>query len=783
MLNAVPEELRNLVSESLRCLGEIILNKEGKKFFTEVEDLRLLTRSLRDADDEHVFVELQKALNVYFKKNSAHKLERITKSFGLALELINVCETSYRSFRIIKNSTTYEKQGQNPTSVTWVFTAHPTEARTEDTIEIFRRIQNLMIETLQGSRASFPNDELKYLLNLAWHADLAPTSKPSVEDEARHILNIVLSDESQKTVANFIRHSGHQLKLRTWVGGDKDGHPGVGPKQTLNSLQLSRDIILPKVFSLLESVLGDLKKHPASDSKNTTQKLIKSIQRIKTSSRALRKLTANDGKRVAAWNKSFHALSSQIEKELGSNFEQFTKIKSIFEVFPYLVLPLEMREDAAILKEIIESPKSKQKKFAIVQMLEKVKWLSGSGAQNYLQGFVISQCNESEDFMNALNLVNTYLGDERLPVIPLFENRHALETATTMVSKILTNKSVRQLIEAKWNHKLEVMVGYSDSSKEMGVLSSRYLIAKTLPQIASICSEKKITPIFFHGSGGSISRGGGSTSEQCSWWPAEAKSRIKMTIQGEMVQRSFASGPILIQNLKKLIEQNQTTAAKHHQTSAALAIFVSAQEKHYRNLVSEPKFLKLISEATPYEYLQHLQIGSRPAKRKKLDGISSLRAIPWVLCWTQTRSLLPVWWGIGSAWDAASEAERKAIYEDFKNSELISSYVKQLGFSLAKVEPGIWRLYLENLSTDEEYRKEFFAKFETEFAGACNFVQAMSGSKDLLWFRPWLGASIKVRSPMIFPIHLVQLWALKNHDVSLMRQTVTAIASGMLTTG
>ncbi len=783
MLDVVPAELRSLVSESLRCLGEIILAKEGRKFYDEVEALRLLTRSLRDSDDETVFSELQKRYAEFSKSNDGKKLEKLTKSFGLALELFNVCETAYRSYRIIHTATGTQQIDLKNTSVTWVFTAHPTEARTEATIEIFRRIQNLLIENLQGARSQFPSEELKYLLTLAWHADIAPTSNPSVEDEAKHILNIALSDESQKMVSNFMRESQHRLRLRTWVGGDKDGHPGVGPKQTQNSLQLSRDMILSKIVGLLESAVKDLTRHSAAESPAATKQIILAIKALKSKSKTLAKLKLADGKRVWVWKLQFAKLLESAQKKLGTPTEQLLKIKSLLELFPSFVMPLEMREDAAILKEICEAPKSQQRKFAIVQMLEKIKWLSAACRQEYLQGFVISQCNSADDFLNALKLVQTYLGDYNLPIIPLFENRHALENAADMVTKIPDVPKVRETIKTKWGNKLEVMVGYSDSAKEMGVLSSRYLISNTLPKVSKICAQHEITPVFFHGSGGSISRGGGSTSEQLSWWPAEAKSRIKMTIQGEMVQRSFASGPILIQNLKKLLHQNQIAAPRPHDKSDTLIKLIAGQETHYRALVAEPDFLKLISDATPYEYLQYLKIGSRPAKRKKLEGVSSLRAIPWVLCWTQTRSLLPIWWGLGSAWAAANAAERKAILNDFKNSELLSSYVKQLGFSLAKVEPGIWRMYLENLSSNPTYAKRFFERFEKEFEAACDFVDAMSGTTDLLWFRPWLGASIRVRSPMIYPLHLAQLWALKNHDVSLMRQTVTAIASGMLTTG
>lgn len=783
-LSNVPAELRKLVSESLRCLGEIIETQEGKKFYDEIENLRLLTRSLREAPSDEVFSQLQTYFEVFQKNNDSKKVEKITRSFGLALELINVCETAYRSFRVQHASLMLSSDSSlQPTSITWVFTAHPTEARTNEAIDLFRRIQNLLLEALQGLRVHFPSEELKFLLTLAWHTEIAPDAKPTVEDEAKHILNIVLADDSQKMITNFTRDSNQRIRLRTWVGGDKDGHPGVGAKQTLNSLQLSRATIVSKIQRLIESLLSDIHSQNITADPQDQKILDLPLKKLKNATKSFSKLKAKDGEKIEKWKRLFSTTCEYAVKKIGTTPSQFLKIQSLIELFPSLVLPLEMREDASVLSDIKKSSIKKQRTFPIVQMLSQIRTLSGGQPQAYVQGFIISQCNSALDFSNAMGLVQDYLKDESLPVIPLFETRHALETSGEMVEKILADTHVLKTIKNKWNQKFEVMVGYSDSAKEVGVLSSRFLISKALPEISKICQKHDLTPVFFHGSGGSISRGGGSTSEQCSWWPAEARKRIKMTIQGEMVQRSFASAPILLQNLKKLLQQNQGPVPTNYEVSSSLEWFVAKQEQEYQKLVSEPDFLKMISDATPYEYLQFLKIGSRPASRKKLEGIASLRAIPWVLCWTQTRSLLPVWWGVGSAWKAASPEDREQIKNDFQKSSLFSSYVKQLGFSLAKVEPGIWKMYLKNLSTHPKYTDEFFERFENEFQSACDFVRGMSGEDNLVWFRPWLGASIRVRSPMIYPVHLAQLWSLKKQDVSLMRQTVTAIASGMLTTG
>lgn len=780
----VAPELRHLVSQSLQILGEVIRDHEGQEFYADVESLRLLTRSLRGAAPTRVHAELLGVYQKLQKRRDAGKhFAKLTQAFGLALELINICEMAYRSFRLTQQNTAVNASAEvvAPTSITWVFTAHPTEARQQKLIDTFLRIQTLLQEYLEAQRTSFPQEPVRYLLSMAWQHDLAPTTKPSVSDEAHNILHRALGAAAQNVALSFSESSPHRLRFRSWVGGDKDGHPGVGPAQTLAALQISRRILIEQTGTRLREWEHDLNSLAPSPQQ---KRLLTSSNRLSKNLNALRTIKTNDGVKLEKWKIDLARATQDAQRLLQSTPIALAKIGQHLAMFPSLVMPLEMREDAAILKTIAAAKPPVQKQHAIVKMLSLVARLTGKAkSQHYVHSFVISQFADEADFENARAIVKTHLGDTRLPIVPLFENRAALENSEHSVSKLLSNTNIKKQIQNDWHGTLELMIGYSDSAKEMGVLSSRNLIAQTLPRLAALCKTQGITPVFFHGSGGSVSRGGGSTSEQCSWWPAEAREHIKMTIQGEMVQRSLASDSVLLQNLKKLLAQNQVAAPKLQPESSALRKLIATQEAKYRDLTSNPEFLELVAQATPYDYLQHLKIGSRPTSRKKLEGVSSLRAIPWVLCWTQTRTLLPIWWGVGTAWKSLSAAEQAIVRQDFKNSPLVSSYVKQLGFSLAKVEPGIWKLYLDVLAPDLPFAQEFFTDFEGEFESTCDFVRAMSGEKDLMWFRPWLGASIRVRSPMIYPLHLAQLWSLKKADVALMRQTVTAIASGMLTTG
>jgi len=776
MLEKVSPQLSAIVRHSLFCLGRVIEEREGKAAFKYVENLRLATRSLRNKSFDHISKELAKEYNK-IRKLDKQQTEIITKSFSHALELINTAEIAFRTHRIstYENSIKFSK----PTRITLVLTAHPTEARSQELIAIYKEIQSLMIEFLNFERLSFPFQEIQYHLHRVWNLSIAPSEKPSVEDEATNVMQHSLNPVSLDTISKITCHTEHQVQMRTWVGGDKDGHPGVSGPQTQKSLAISRKMIIDVIKKDLHAFFNECVINSACPTaiKRETKSVLTSLY-------SLRNLKAGDGKRLKAWKESFYRLSKNAKKAFKATPPAILKVEDCLERFPAIVLPLEMREDAGVLEEISTKKIKKQDRFQIVKMLQKIYEISDStNSKDYLKGFVISHCASVEDILNAHALIKTHLKTESINIVPLFETKKDIENSHKTISTLFANKRFLDIVRTKWDNTFEIMVGYSDSAKEVGVLSSRLLISKALPKVTKVCKTHSVRPIFFHGSGGSISRGGGSTSEQCAWWPKEARERFKMTVQGEMVQRTFASKSVLKQNLTKMLSQNQGAAPKKHKFSKTFETFAATQESTYKDLVSNPEFLDLITKATPYEYLSHLKLGSRPAKRGKLTGVNSLRAIPWVLCWTQTRTLIPTWWGIGKAWSACSDEEKNELSKEFKDSALFSSFVKQLGFSLQKVELGIWKLYLSTLTPKSGYAEELFKDFKKEYKNSVDFVNHMSGSEDLLWFRPWLGASIKIRSPMIFPLHLVQLKALETKDMNLMRQSVTGIASGMLTTG
>ena len=388
----------------------------------------------------------------------------------------------------------------------------------------------------------------------------------------------------------------------------------------------------------------------------------------------------------------------------------------------------------------------------------------------------------SGDMLAAAQLTQAILGDLVIPIVPLFENEVGLISSSEILTEAFKLFPFENIHKKKWNGLFEVMLGYSDSTKENGVLPGRLMVEKAAHELEEHLLKYKLTPVFFHGSGGSINRGGGSVKEQLSWLPKSSLNLYKATIQGEMVQRQFQRPLIMRSQVNKIIKEfNEFKILKCNYSSALFKFSKSIQTK-YKSLVIDESFQELVQEATPYEFLNLLKIGSRPTKRSG-RGKLTLRAIPWTLCWTQTRLLLPIWWGVGSSWTELSKDEKKELIQDYKQSPLLQTYIKNLGFTLAKIELGVWKFHLEHTNFSAKDKKYWNEKIEKELLETHHFFKALTGNLDFLWFRPWLEQSIYFRSSMIHPLNVIQKIAQERKDHVLLRETVTGISCGMLTTG
>lgn len=764
--HALPRELRHLVRKATSALGKAIQDLDGPLLFRKIETYR---EQLKTTRNKKLAAPTLKTILTSLQKESRDDLFKIAHAFTLQLEVVNACEAAYRTWRQQQKPPALGLKHKLP--LTYVLTAHPTEARTKAAIETLASIQKLLVAALHN-KLDINNEALATLSRILWMQSISRDTKPSVVDEAESIFSLVLSPETLDFILR--EKTGYDLKLRTWVGGDKDGHPGVDKTVMKECLSRSRRDLINYAIIKLNLVLTDLTKLDLA-----RRSLRAETDAIKTFVKALenrRTIGAGDGTRIKTWTVKFRALLAKANPFVREH-EQIQLLKRLLEVFPGFVLPLELREDAGQIKDALRNPKA-----PIREMLAELSKIAGAlSITAYARGLVISHCEREEDLSNACALVDITIRNALLPAIPLFETRGALESGRKILKSWLKTRKNFDRVHRHWNRRLEVMLGYSDSAKEIGVLPSRLLIAKAMRDIDRSLRGTGVIPHFFHGSGGSVARGGGSLKEQISWWSASAIESPKMTIQGEMIQRLFASKEILNSHCVHLTTEAQRRkfTRLRPEITPELEILAHSVTEEYRSLVNNPALLGALLAGTPYRYLDALKLGSRPSKRPtELASVSSLRAIPWVLCWTQTRVLLPSWWGVGTAWSRLRPAEREKLKAAFLSDPFFSSFVKTLGFTLAKVELDVWELYYADAS-----EKELIRKIRHEHEMAVAFVHDVSRERQLLGHRPWLDESIRLRAPHVHILNLIQILAMKRTDANLLRETIVGIACGMLTTG
>lgn len=773
------KELTGLVDKSVSTLGRVIADELGAKGFERIENIRRFVKS-KDGQNLEGLLKLKEDL----KKLSGPDRYAIAHAFSLMLELINACESAYRASRLRETFAEEIKPAGTYGRIIHVLTAHPTESRNPDIIYYFKKIQDLL-ECFLADPASADWQELYVLLRWAWLIPMSKQKKPTVMDEAEYIYSLSLHKDVIDLYIEQVKRK-QPFYLRTWVGGDKDGHPGVDEKAMLGSLQMSRKFLFAWVHERLQIYLTDLE--PLSRSANEKHKELKSLlqmsKELKQHLGKVKRLQKGDGQRLNLCKEKLEKVFIAYKKLFGLESAPLADLRGLLKVFPGLVVPLELREDSGLVYEAVKNPPTK---FAISRMLKSLALLSPNhDPRFYIRGFVLSQCESAADIAAGVKLVEKYLGKAKLPVVPLFESAHSLHAGVEIVEEFLKSPARMSMVKNLWSGKFEVMLGYSDSAKENGSFPSRFLISSAVQGIEKAIQKKHLQPIFFHGSGGSIERGGGSVQEQTEWWPSSALATVKVTVQGEMIYRNYAAPEILRRQLQRFAaardkqSSQQKSQEPWHADLLRMSDFI---QKSYQGMVQDPHFLELIETATPYSFMKDLRMGSRPSKRQGAVNLKSLRAIPWVLCWTQTRALFPSWWGVGSFW-AQLKADEKAKYQKiFKDSSLFRSYVKVLGFTLEKIDLNVFALYLRSSRLPREVTDSFIRRFQKEYVACQTAVHEITGEKSLLWYRPWLETSIHLRSPLINPLNVLQLLALEDHDVPLLRETVTGVASGMLTTG
>jgi phosphoenolpyruvate carboxylase len=387
----------------------------------------------------------------------------------------------------------------------------------------------------------------------------------------------------------------------------------------------------------------------------------------------------------------------------------------------------------------------------------------------------------------------------QLRIVPLFEAGATLQAAGATMDALLSIPVYREALRATGDEQ-EVMIGYSDSNKDVGYLASAWLAYRAQVQVVEVLRRHGAGWLFFHGRGGAVGRGGGPTNGAILALPPDTVgARLKMTEQGEVLTAKYAVPEIAHRELELSTSATLATGrARPHAESEAferlLAEMAADSEALYRSIVhDDPDFVRFFEAVTPLSEVSRLRLGSRPAKRTQAGGIGDLRAIPWVFSWTQSRIVLPAWLGLGTALRGARERHGLAPLRQMAAEwPFFTSVLSNAEMGCAKADLGIARRYVMRWQ-DTEARDRIWGVLEAEFELTVTELVAIGGGRRLLDAEPVLQASIDRRNPAVDPLSYVQVELLRRlqaggdepseelHRVSQL--TINGIASGLRNTG
>ncbi len=412
-----------------------------------------------------------------------------------------------------------------------------------------------------------------------------------------------------------------------------------------------------------------------------------------------------------------------------------------------------------------------------------------------LDTYIVSMTRAASDLLSILVLakeagmvdLNGHKGRCSINVVPLFETIDDLRNAPAIFESLIMNETYSKYLSSRGNLQ-EIMIGYSDSGKNGGIVTSNWELYKAQNQLVQLAEKHQIMLRLFHGRGGAIGRGGGPSHRAIlAQPPGTVAGRIKLTEQGEVISSKYALHEIAVRNFERLIaavlestilDESDLRKVENHSWHAFMDEFSEISFRAYRKLVYEsPDFVEFFHQTTPIGEISHLKLGSRPTSRKSGSrSIDDLRAIPWVFAWTQSRYMLPAWFGFGSAFNAMAEdpARLPLMKEMYKDWPFFRGLVTKIENALAVADMNIASFYAHNL-VDSELREQFFPIIETEYNNSRAAVLSISGNANLLDQTHYLQQSIALRNPYVDPLSLFQVKLIK--ELRARNESAEAIGS------
>jgi phosphoenolpyruvate carboxylase len=900
-----------------RVLGRVLIEQEGQDLFETEEEIRTLCKRLRFDYDPELDARLRRRIDAM----SVGELRRIVRAFSVYFQLVNVAERYHRVRRRRQSEASPEDPPQRASlssalarlksegleadalrdvlegmEVGLVLTAHPTEAIRRSVRRKHARIGE-MLESMESPVLTWRErrnleEDMAEEITLLWQTDELRVRRPEVRQEVERTLLFFedplisatleayreFEDELSRQYPENTPAIGRVLQFGSWVGGDQDGNPFVGPEMITVALGLHREVILKRHLASVrwladhmsqsarmipvsaelrrsverdEALMPEVAKRFGGVDPNEVyrHKLLFMAERLGRSldpqvpsgayadaAEFLRDLsTVRDsllsygGGRVA--DRGLRDVIRQSEvfgfhlAKLDVRQESATVVRAVAELVSSStgedLLNMDEEERAALLRRLLTDPElrlpepesASEESRKVFETFERIRRAKEEFSGTPVETFVLSMAHHASDVL-CVQLLARRAGllevdDEgrcsanHLRVSPLFETVDDLERAPEVLRYLLEDPFYRSSLEEGGDLQ-EIMLGYSDSGKDAGYVTSNWTLYEAQGLLSSVASRFGVELRLFHGRGGSAGRGGGPSYQAIMAQPPETlQGKIRITEQGEVISFKYSMRGLARRNLDTVLaavleaSANETPREPEPRWIEAMEELSTTARETYRDLVyRDEDFLTFFSQASPIGELSLLNMGSRPARRVQNPTVDSLRAIPWVFAWTQNRFLLPSWYGAGTAFASftAEDGSPELLRQMYEGWPFFRTLIDFMQMTLAKSDLRIAENYT-SLVSDPDVRDRLWSRISEEHAACVDALLLITGNHNLLDDSPVLQRSIRLRNPYVDPLSYVQVTLLRRlralpedspdreDALNTLLLSISGVSSGMLNTG
>jgi phosphoenolpyruvate carboxylase len=902
-------------------LGRVIQRLEGQAAFETIEALRRACRARRHGDPDAPSLD---ALIAQVEALSLDECAVTARAFTLFFLLINTAEQVHR-VRRARAYRTIDNAEPQPASAQWamralhasghsaseieramleldvrpVLTAHPTESTRRTLLALQSRVADLLLAREGAAQAERRETEemLDGEIELLWITAEVRHDRPSVNDEVSTVLwyletrfldagarardALVRAFEDEFGTTSEAIEQIVPLRVGNWVGGDRDGNPGVTPEVTIATARRSSYAILGRYADSLADLVerlsvsasiapptDDLRASVESDSKlvpdvyeanrrrNADEPLRLKLTLMLARVEARRRLTAARDAGKALDEPAAYIDAGELERDLllvrenlsraGATHARRTTIEPLIEMvrahglYGYLmdvrdhaqvhraalddiaaklrIDPLEgdaLRTELTQRRPLVNSHASfSEATTRVLDTFRAVSTIQSEMGELAASTYIVSMTAEPDDLLRVLLLAReTGLVDlvadppkSQIDVVPLFETLDDLERAPTVMRALLEDPVYRRQLAARGNLQ-EVMIGYSDSGKDAGILASSWALYRAQEDLAAEFRSAGVDLRLFHGRGGSVGRGGGSPVSRAlaALPPGTVNGRVKITEQGEIISQQFGLLPVAERTLEvtlagALLQEftewpKEISADEMREFRAVMNDLASRGLSVYRELVHENDALfRMFRTVTPIDELAEARFGSRPAYRPGAgEGVSGIRAIPWGFGWTQIRLMLTGWLGAGTALAhvASTDEGLDVLRRMAARWPFFDDLLGKIEMVCAKTDLEIARAYARNLGGD----LALLSQLEDEYDSTVDAVLRIRNSSTLLRENAVLQSAIALRNPYVDPLSLLQIVFLRRkRDAggdeqtratvdAVLATTLSGVAQGLRNTG